>query len=214
MAESVEKAYQTLRNGIVSGLYAPGAHITAQQLAAASGLSRTPVREAMRRLHSEGLIEIIPNRGAYVSRWSEAEIDHYFDVCLLLESHAAELATTKLTAKDVADLRDLSNAMGVMVAADQPCIEEIKQNNDSFHLKIIEACGNSRLRDLLRSMIEVEYVFGALRRYSEDELVRSARQHEELVSAFEARDSAWARSVMSTHILSARHALLRSLKTA
>ena len=59
MAAAVEKAYQAIREGIVSGDYAPGSHLTAQDLAAANGLSRTPVREAMRRLHSEGLIRAI-----------------------------------------------------------------------------------------------------------------------------------------------------------
>ena len=66
MAAAVERAYLAIREGIVSGAYAPGRHLTAQELASATSVSRTPVREAMRRLHAEGLIRFIPNRGAFV----------------------------------------------------------------------------------------------------------------------------------------------------
>jgi DNA-binding GntR family transcriptional regulator len=211
LAEAVERAYQAIRDGIMCGAYAQGAHITAQELAAAARLSRTPVREAMRRLHAEGLIQIIPNRGAFVARWSEVEVDQYFDVVVLLESHVAELATTQITDAQLAFLRDLADEMWALVRSDPPPIDKMKENNDLFHMTIIGACGNPRLRDLLRSMVEVEYVLGTFRRYNHDELVRSAHQHAELVSAFEARDPAWARSVMTTHLLSARHAMLRSL---
>jgi DNA-binding GntR family transcriptional regulator len=212
LAEAVEKAYQAIRDGIVRGLYPQGAHITAQELAAAAGLSRTPVREAMRRLHAEGLIEIIPNRGAFVASWSEREVEHYFDVVVLLESRAAELAAGQITEDQLGVLRGLAREMWDLVRADPPPVEAMKENNDRFHMTIIEACGNPRLRDVLRSMVEVEYVLGAFHRYSLDELVRSAHQHAELVAAFEARDPAWAHSVMSSHILAARHALLRSLQ--
>src|SRR6516225_6394222 len=101
MAEAVDKAYRTIRDGIMSGIYPQGAHVTAQDLAEASGLSRTPVREAMRRLHAEGLILIIPNRGAFVARWSDKDIHKIYDLRVLLESHAAEIAATEAGQADI-----------------------------------------------------------------------------------------------------------------
>lgn len=214
MAAAVDKAYQTIRDGIMSGTYPPGAHLTAQDLAAASGLSRTPVREAMRRLHAEGLIRIIPNRGAFVASWSEEDVEQYFDIVVLLESFAAEQAARHVSEAELAELRGMVEEMDRLVASDQLAVDRIKAVNDNFHKVIMTASRNARLQHYLSSMIEAELVFSTFRQYHPDELRRAAIQHAELVSALEARDPAWARSVMATHLLSARHALLRSLREA
>lgn len=213
MGESVDKAYRTIRDGIMSGVYPQGAHITAQDLAAASGLSRTPVREAMRRLQSEGLIRIIPNRGAFVASWNADDIVQYFDLVVVLESFAAELAAKNVTEDDLEILRGLVRDMDRLVESGRPSLDEIKANNDAFHKTIMRVCGNVRLEHYLSSMIEAELVFSTFREYNPDELRRSAMQHAELVSALEARDPVWAKSVMATHLLSARHTMIRALHT-
>jgi DNA-binding GntR family transcriptional regulator len=166
----------------------------------------------MRRLHSEGLIKIIPNRGAFVASWNEADIDQYFDVVVLLESHTTELAAGQITEESIAILRGLAEDMWTLVKTVPILIEQIKTNNDLFHMTIWAACGNQRLGSVLRSMVEVEYVLGTFQRYNKEDLIRSAYQHSELVVALEAHDAAWARSVMATHLLSARHALMRSIQ--
>lgn len=211
MGESVDLAYRTIRDGIMSGRYAQGSHITAQELAAESGLSRTPVREAMRRLQSEGLIRIIPNRGAFVASWNEQDIEQYFDLCVVLESYSAELAARHVTPEGLARLRDLCRRMDELVEEEPHSIERIKEVNDTFHKTIMSIGGNARLEHYLSSMIEAEVVFGTLSGYHPDELRRAAAQHHELVDAIEAGDPAWARSVMAAHILSARHTMLRSV---
>src|SRR5581483_3280522 len=115
MAAGVEKAYEAIRQGIIQGVYAPGAHITAQGLAATTGLSRTPVREAMRRLHSEGLIKFIANRGAFVASWSEREIQQTYDLRALLEGFAAGAAARNATEEQIAELRSLAQQMQDLV---------------------------------------------------------------------------------------------------
>jgi len=212
MAEAVDKAYRTIRDGIMSGRYKQGAHITAHTLAEASGLSRTPVREAMRRLHAEGLINIIPNRGAFVASWNEDDVAQYFDLCVVLESFAAELAAKRITDDELEMVRGIADDMDRAIAADSPSMADIKEANDRFHKAIMSISGNTRLEHYLSSMIEAELVFSTLQHYNPEELRRASMQHAELVSALEARDPAWARSVMSTHLLSARHAILRSMR--
>jgi DNA-binding GntR family transcriptional regulator len=212
MGQSVDHAYRTIRDGIVSGRYRQGSHITAQDLALASRLSRTPVREAMRRLQSEGLIRIIPNRGAFVASWSEPDIEQYFGLAIVLESYAAELAAKNATVEALERLRDLCHQMDSLVAQRAPSVSHIKEVNDAFHKAVVQVGGNARLDYYLSSMIETEVVFGTLSGYDEYELRRAAGQHNELVAAIEARDPTWARSVMSAHILSARHAMLRSIR--
>ena len=84
--KAVEKAYAAVRDGIVSGKYAPGTRITEQEVAELAGVSRTPVREALRQLNVEGLLEFVPNQGAVVTSWSERELDEIFDLRAVLES--------------------------------------------------------------------------------------------------------------------------------
>jgi len=212
MAAAVDRAYEAIRDGIVRGVYAQGAHITAQALAAASGLSRTPVREAMRRLHAEGLIKFIPNRGAFVSSWSEDEIHQIYQLRLLLEGFAAEHAARHATAAQLAQLRGLAEDMAALVDTAGPeLVDAIAERNNRFHKLIVQASGNARLQDLLGSIVEVPLVLSTFRRYSLSEMRRSMNQHLELVTALEARDGAWARSVMASHILSAQHTLLASI---
>jgi DNA-binding GntR family transcriptional regulator len=215
MAEAVDKAYRTIRDGIMSGIYPQGAHVTAQDLAEASGLSRTPVREAMRRLHAEGLILIIPNRGAFVARWSDKDIHKIYDLRVLLESHAAEIAATEAGQADIDELQRLASTMASVVEQHQPnMVEEVARINEAFHKLIVSAAASPRLEAALASIVEVPLVLRTFRRYSVDEIRRSAAQHLELVQAIGAHDPAWARSVMTSHILSGRNALLRSFATA
>ena len=212
MAAAVEKAYQAIREGIVSGAYPPGSHLTAQDLAAASGLSRTPVREAMRRLHTEGLISFIPHRGAFVAQMEQRDIQKIYDLRLVLEGFAAEAAATEATDAQISELDRLATEMADAVEqGGEKWVEQITRINNSFHKLIVTAAANPRLEVALASIVEVPLVLRTFRRYSLDDMRRSTAQHKELVQAIRARDGAWARSVMTSHIHAARTALLRSI---
>jgi DNA-binding GntR family transcriptional regulator len=211
VGEAVDRAYQTIREGIMRGTYAQGSHITAQGLATVSGLSRTPVREAMRRLHAEGLIRIIPNRGAFVAHWDKTEIEHIYDLRVLLEGFAAESAARRVTPEQLVELRETADEMQALVDQPDPSREAIAEVNDRFHKAVLKASGNARLQELLNAIVEISLVLSTFRHYQIEELRRSANQHSELVSALEMSDPAWARSVMAAHILSARHTLLKTL---
>jgi len=212
MAAAVEKAYQAIREGIVSGAYPPGSHLTAQDLAAASGLSRTPVREAMRRLHTEGLISFIPHRGAFVAQMEQRDIQKIYDLRLVLEGFAAEAAATEATDAQISELDRLAAEMADAVEqGGEKWVEQITRINNSFHKLIVTAAANPRLEVALASIVEVPLVLRTFRRYSLDDMRRSTAQHKELVQAIRARDGAWARSVMTSHIHAARTALLRSI---
>jgi DNA-binding GntR family transcriptional regulator len=214
MAEAVERAYLTIRRGIVSGAYAPGVHLTAQELAAASGISRTPVREAMRRLHAEGLIRFIPNRGAFVSNLDERDIVKIYDLRVVLEGYAAETAAKEASPEQIAEIEALARKMAAAVddRSAPPDVDQVAQMNNEFHKLIVAAAASSRLEAALSSIVEAPLVLRTFRRYSPEELRRSLGQHLELVEAIRARDALWARSVMASHILAGRNALLQSLE--
>jgi DNA-binding GntR family transcriptional regulator len=211
MADAVDKAYRAIREGIVSGTYRPGAHLTAQDLATGTGMSRTPVREAMRRLHAEGLITVIPHRGAFVAHMDDRDITKIYDLRVALEGYAAEAAAAEAQDADIAELDRLARAMAALVEAGKPqAIDDFAQLNDAFHKLIVRMAANPRLEMALASVVEMPLVLRTFRRYGLDEMRRSASQHLELVAAIGARDGAWARSVMTSHILSGRNALLSS----
>ncbi len=215
MGKAVEAAYQAIREGILTGTYAQGSHITAQHLAEVSGFSRTPVREAMRRLHAERLIELIPNRGAFVSKWTEDEIRQHYELCVLLESFAAEEAARRATPEQIATMSEYATQMREMLTRLPVSPEAVAAVNDKFHKAVMAAAGNNRLQDVLISIIDMPLVLNTFRNYTYDELHRSAEQHIELVSAVAARDPVWARSIMTAHIRFARQTLTRILgKTA
>ncbi len=215
MATSVDKAYIAIRDGIVRGEFAPGSHLTAQDLAAASGLSRTPVREAMRRLHAEGLIEFIPHRGAFVTRVDEDEIHNIYELRVTLEGYAAAAAARHVTLEQLDELQTLAVEMREIVEQrSEAAIELLAEKNNRFHKLIVVASHNSRLHAALASIVEMPLVLRTFRRYDFNALRRSASQHLELVAALGAHDSDWARSVMASHILSAQHVLLRQLDEA
>jgi DNA-binding GntR family transcriptional regulator len=212
MAAAVDKAYLAIREGIIAGRFAPGSHLTAQELGMAAGLSRTPVREAMRRLHAEGLIEFIPHRGAFVTRIDEREINDIYDLRVALEGYAAGAAAKNVTPEQLAELQALAHEMRVLVKSDpETRAERLSELNNRFHKLVVVASHNQRLQSTLASIVDVPLVLRTFRRYDLPELERSTDQHVELVSALASRDCEWARSVMTSHILSAQHTLLRNL---
>src|SRR3712207_4280762 len=99
MAGAVEKAYTAIRERIITGDYAPSARITEQEISDTAGVSRTPAREALRRLQAEGFVRVVPNQGAIVTDWTEADIEEIFELRAMLEPYGAYRAAARITAK-------------------------------------------------------------------------------------------------------------------
>jgi DNA-binding GntR family transcriptional regulator len=130
----------------------------------------------------------------------------------VLEGFAAEAAATEATDAQISELERLATEMADAVEqGGDKWVEQITRINNSFHKLIVTAAANPRLEVALASIVEVPLVLRTFRRYSLDDMRRSSAQHKELVAAIRARDGAWARSVMTSHIHAARTALLRSI---
>jgi DNA-binding GntR family transcriptional regulator len=202
MAKAAEKAYEVIRDGIVAGAYPVGGRLREEELAGSIGVSRTPVREALRRLDAEGLVEFLPNRGAHVASWSDHDLEEIFGLRAVLESYGAGLAATRVGPADLVLLRDLAAAMEE--AGHHHQLDVVAELNNRFHHTILRAAGNTRLVGLLSGLVQVALVHRTFRRYSPEALARSFAHHRELVAAFEAGDPEWASSVMRSHVLAAR----------
>jgi DNA-binding GntR family transcriptional regulator len=205
----VDRVYARLRQGILDGTYAPGARLGEADLAVALGVSRTPVREALRRLGSEGLLSTLPNKGARVRTWTTSELSDISDLRALLEGHAARQAATRVTGADIAAMADLVTRMEAAAADGTAAdIDLITELNREFHGAVIEASGNALLPGLMHSLLHVPVISRTYRHYSPARMQQSMRQHRELVDALRAGDPAWAEAVMRVHVLSARPAQL------
>jgi len=205
---AVDKAYTAVRSGIIEGRYEPNARITEQEVAAAAGVSRTPAREALRRLHAEGLVIFTPNVGAVIAQWTQADADEIFDLRVLLESYAAAQAARLITAESLDQMRRSAEAQ-LLEARERSdgYLERISVLNSQFHRLLLSAANSPRLEQALMALLEAPLIMKTFRRYSVDSLERSALHHLELVQAFEARDPDWAASVMRSHILAAKVAI-------
>ncbi|MEO3825758.1 GntR family transcriptional regulator [Actinomadura sp. B10D3] len=202
MAKAVETAYAVIRAGIVSGEFARGDRLREAELAERVGVSRTPIREALRRLDSEGLVDFVPNRGARVTAWTERELDELYEARALLESYAAKLAASRIKREQLARLRELAAEMKALAAG--PAADRLTELNGEFHLTIAAAGGNGHIETLIRGFIDVPLVHRTFRRYAPDRLRASMFHHDELIEALAAGDGDWAEAVMRSHILAAR----------
>lgn len=205
MVNAVDKAYAAVRADIVDGTCPPGSHLKEEDLAARIGVSRTPVREALRRLDAEGIVIFVPNQGARVASWSDRDIAEIFGLRMLLESYGASLAARNITVGQIAEMRRLAERMEAAAqSGGDDFVDRIAEANDRFHRLLLDAAGNARLTAMLSRVIEIPLVLGTFRRYSDEDLQRSLGHHRELLAALEAHDPQWAESVMRSHIHAAR----------
>jgi DNA-binding GntR family transcriptional regulator len=203
------RIYGAIKEQIIDGRYAPGSRITEQNVAAQFNTSRTPVREAMRQLVADGFALFKPNSGTVVRQWSADEVRQIFELRVFIESEIAGYAATQISAAEIAQLGRIQEdieSSGVDTGAAN--LARIGPLNREFHRAIAHASHNERLVSMLASAIEVPIVQQTFRRYSPQRLARSFGHHRELIDAFSAHDGAWAKSVMSSHIHSAKQALL------
>lgn len=206
MARLSTSAYQELRTQILTGHYAHGEHLAEEEIAESLGVSRTPVREALRRLAAEGLVEVTPNRGANVAKWNTDELREIFTLRAMLESYAVERAVGRATREDLAALGIICDRMDAVVGKPKSAksYAVIAQINREFHGALAELADSPRLNSLIESLTLVPVVLQTFRKYSPEALVRSSRHHREILDAMKARDADWAGTVMRAHILAAR----------
>jgi DNA-binding GntR family transcriptional regulator len=203
--KAVDAAYAVVREGIFSGRFEPGDRITEQQVVELSGVSRTPVREALRRLQTQGLVEVQPNLGAVVASWSSEDTEEIFELRALLECFATRLAGERITAEHLERMRELAQNQLAETQCNAPDLDRIAALNNQFHQELYAAAGNRRLNRILVSLIEPTLVIRTFQHYSAGALLRSARQHLEVVEMFETGDIEGAEAVMRLHVLAARH---------
>ena len=204
-----QSAYDRLLDEIRHGTLPPGARLREVDLAARLGISRTPVREAIRRLEADGLVEHLPRQGASLRRLSYAEVMELYEMRAVLEGTAARLAARAASELELCELTDLN---AEMTASTEPA--EIVRLNRQFHATLINAAKNRYLQRAIGAMGRTLLILGQSTLFDPARIKSAAQEHDTLLRALQARDGAAAEAAMRAHIEAAHRIRLRQLRDA
>lgn len=205
MSRASDHAYSQIRGMILSGELAPGAQLSEEALALRCQVSRTPVRDALRRLEADLFVQRSESQRTFVSDWSLDDVADAFELRAMLESLAARRAAERIAATQIERLRFHNRELHKAVSGPRPDVFAFLEHNREFHAIILEAAGSPRLSAMLTRLIEQPVVWRTAQNYDREDLLRSHGEHEELLSAFVRGDGEWAASVMNGHIRRAFH---------
>jgi DNA-binding GntR family transcriptional regulator len=203
-------ATELIRRAIVEGRLEPGRRLKEEELARELGISRTPVREALLVLQTEGLIESAPNRGATVRAHEPSDLDDLYQLRALLEGFAARLAAARIRESEVGELRASCERFVALRAEDD--VVKLVRENVRFHDVILAAARSERLAQMVRSVIQLPLVYRSYVWYSPEQKLISEHYHRQLTVALAAGDAERAELVMKEHVLEARDFLIARLQ--
>lgn len=208
-------AYEQVRAAIVENRYPPGQRLIEQRIAEELGLSRTPVREALRLLEAEGLVVSEKNRGAMVRPLSSTEVDDLYGLRIQLESYAVEVATKRATEEELGELvaaADEFSEVRKSVDIDSVVgVRKLHAANRRFHDAIINAAKHRRLASMLARTVDIPLVFRAFQSFGAAECERSDTFHHLIAEAMVRRDAERAAALMAEHIAQGRDAVLDAI---
>lgn len=190
--------FNTLRQAILRGELKPGERLMEIQLANKLGVSRTPIREAIRKLELEGLVLMIPRRGAEVAEITEKSLRDVLEVRGALEELAVDLACDRITNEDIQNLKEAAKEFEIALQGGD--VTEYAEADVKFHDIIYHATDNQRLIQLLYNLREQMY------RYRVEYLKRKEmhsillEEHEHIIECIEKRDKQAAKLAISTHV--------------
>jgi len=206
IGKPADRAYEGIRRAILSGILPGGAHLREEALAQMTGTSRTPVREALRRIVSEGLAHE-EGRSRFVAEFPFEEVTIIFNIRARLESYAAGLAAECMTAAELKDLTRIVCAIDALAdeSGGEDKIRCFAELNTQFHSGIIAATNSPQMQSLSARATSIPLEMIKQLSWSQNvDIKRSNQQHRDLLVAFENRNASAAEAIMSAHILSTR----------
>jgi DNA-binding GntR family transcriptional regulator len=211
-----DEVVERLRDMIVEGELRQGARVPERVLCERFGISRTPLREALKVLASEGLVELLPNRGARVAALSESDIDDLFEVLAGLEALAGELACQRIQRRELAAVRRAHEAM--VRCWESGSLPAYFKLNQEIHQRIVDAAGNATLKAVYDGLA------GRIRRarfaanLSGERWRQAVQEHEAILEALEAREGERLGRILKAHLRNKaeviKHAFLTELAAA
>lgn len=207
-----ELVYDQLKKEILIGNIVPGTRMMEIELADEMGVSRTPVREAIRKLEKEGLVTIEPRRGAYASDISVKDLVDVLEVREDLEGLAASLAASRMSEEKLNELEEINR--GYSEAIQQNNTEEIIRFDEMFHKEIVASTENKTLVQLAKTVQELTLRFRYLYYDDFSRYVNMPTEHKEIIDSIRSGDGVTARKVADEHVRKLKTFVLSEGKTA
>ncbi len=204
-----QDAYFQIVQDIRTGGLMPGDRLTEVDLAARFGMSRTPVREAIRQLEADGLVVHIPRLGATIRTLDHAEISELYDMRAVLESTAARFCARAASAVELGEIEAIQSAMDAATTS-----EDRYRQNQNFHAAILDAARNRFLTRAVRAVQKTLLILGRSTMEEPERADEAAREHAAIIAALTARDEDAAERAMRLHIQRAHAARLRQIRDA
>lgn len=202
-----QEVAERLRQRIFNHELTPGDWIDEQKLAEQYGISRTPLREALKVLAAEGLVDLKPRRGCYVTEISHQDIDDIFPLMAMLEGRCAFIAAQLATPEDIAGLKAIHEKLEL--AAKENRIDAFFEANQEFHRRIQELTNNRWLLSVIQDLRKVLKLSRLHSLSLEGRLQQSLEEHRTIMAAFEVGDAEKAEKSMHDHLLYGREALAK-----
>lgn len=208
VSKASDQAYLELRGRILSGALAPGTQLKEEELATICGVSRTPVREAIRRLEAELFVRRTDSQRSFVAQWSIDDIEEVFTLRGMLEAYAVRRAASRCDEGVLAKLALINEAMRAVIEASDFDVQTYLAANAEFHSLILQTAASDRLASLLGKLVMQPVVQQTALAYDREQLLRSYSEHIEITAALKQGDPDWAEALMIAHIRRALHARL------
>ena len=190
--------FNTLRQAILRGELKPGERLMEIQLANRLGVSRTPIREAIRKLELEGLVLMIPRKGAEVAEITEKNMLDVLEVRRALEELAVKLACERITEEEIQELKDAADAFQKILS--EKDITKIAEADEAFHDVIFKSTGNDRLIQLLNSLREQMYRYRLEYLKREEYHPQLLEEHQQIIDRITRKDQSEAAELIDRHI--------------
>lgn len=205
-----EIVFETIRNAIISGDLKPGERVMEVQMAESLGVSRTPVREAIRKLELEGLVIMLPRKGAYVADLSVKDLTEVLEIRASLEGLAAGLASIRI---DEAEIEELEvYALKFHKAIEEEDVDTLILRDLEFHDAIFKASRNERLIQLNNNLREQVQRFREIYHKKVNKSKETSKEHYSIVEAISNRDVDKAEKLARTHIENAEKYILKMME--
>ncbi len=201
-----DKIFQSLRADIISQHLKPGQTVREDELAQKYGISRTPIREMLRRLEQEDLVKIVPNVGVYVSELTPRDIEEVLDLRICLESAAARSAASKITEEQMEQLREIGRQLDVAIEKQDSIISF--EADTRLHDLIMVAAGNARARRLLNNLLGQIHRIRFISGHKPGRMNTTIAEHKEIIAALSDHDPDRAEQAMHIHLVKTKELLL------
>jgi DNA-binding GntR family transcriptional regulator len=205
-----EIVFETLRNAIISGKFEPGERFMEIQLAEELGVSRTPVREAIRKLEREGLLVMVPRKGAYVAGLSLKDVADVFEIRGSLEGLAGSLAAERATDEEIEQLeRILVHLKEAALANDADTVIE---KDTELHDILFNAARNDKLVQILNNLREQIHIYRLASLKNPERFKEMLIEHKKIVEAIADRDSDRAQKLVQEHIENVENNIMQAIR--